>query len=455
MQYGLEGMDPITLMASVPQLDDAGANTADRYDWQAAMAAADGLALLLRTLVAGSDLSSAKVVCELHEDWSLISSDGIEVVSGKHREPSVGPYSTYVKLLKDGGLAHLFNRWAALTERPTCRLVTSGGLSGTGEPKKLMTAVEHFKGLKRAAQPVTGVGTHTDVVSAVVTKIPQYCDQTKSRWDGDRVPALSSDERKNEVARFLAALTVDENRPHRDYVADLAPSRYVKPVLDSIGVSTAIAVAVWEAVLDIFRARMRSRGPLPGGGLPVIFESYRTGSVIAPELERAIDSRTVTMEDLDIVIRTASSNPAGFEPVPRLPLTSRLEVKMDQEQCSDNTIQRALALRQDYLDYWRERESGDPTARAERRRLERRLQQVSDSSTSAPGRPPLRGTALWRQFEHDINALPEGVLPLGMDPDLALGGMCQLAEECKVWFGQRFDAATVLAANLARDEDES
>ena len=33
------------VVLATPPADDAGAETADRYDWQAAMAAADGLAL--------------------------------------------------------------------------------------------------------------------------------------------------------------------------------------------------------------------------------------------------------------------------------------------------------------------------------------------------------------------------------------------------------------------------
>ena len=37
------------VLAATPA-DDAGASTADRYDWQAAMAAADGLALYLDAL---------------------------------------------------------------------------------------------------------------------------------------------------------------------------------------------------------------------------------------------------------------------------------------------------------------------------------------------------------------------------------------------------------------------
>jgi hypothetical protein len=69
--------------------DDAGASTADRYDWQAAMAAADGLALYLDALDDGKlwGADDARIVCEHHEDWVVVRGDDAELVSAKHREP--------------------------------------------------------------------------------------------------------------------------------------------------------------------------------------------------------------------------------------------------------------------------------------------------------------------------------------------------------------------------------
>jgi hypothetical protein len=105
---------------SVPQLDDSGANTADRYDWQAAMAAADGFALYLDGLGDDGRLRpdcGNRVLCEWQEDWVLFSGDSVQLVSGKHRDPSAGAYTTVAKLAVDGGLAHLFQ----------LRLITCGG----------------------------------------------------------------------------------------------------------------------------------------------------------------------------------------------------------------------------------------------------------------------------------------------------------------------------------------
>jgi hypothetical protein len=111
--------------------DDAGAQTADRYEWQAAMAAADALSLYRDTLEnsrAAVDCD-AGIICEHHEDWVVVVAGEAELVSGKHRDPSVAVFTTIPQLLGDGGLAHLFGRWHAMGELPYCRLVTIAGLS--------------------------------------------------------------------------------------------------------------------------------------------------------------------------------------------------------------------------------------------------------------------------------------------------------------------------------------
>ncbi|MGY5309372.1 hypothetical protein [Nocardia gipuzkoensis] len=127
--------DDLDSLAAVAQLDDAGANTADLYEWQAAMAAADGLALYRDALDERGVLDPTcddYILCEWHEDWVIGSGNLMELVSGKHRSADVGAYTTVTKLADDGGLAHLFNRWFALGQKHMCRLVTTGGLNRPG-----------------------------------------------------------------------------------------------------------------------------------------------------------------------------------------------------------------------------------------------------------------------------------------------------------------------------------
>lgn len=432
------------LVESVSQLDDSGANTADRYDWQAAMAAANGLALYHNGLGDDGRLRpdcQDRVLCEWQEDWVLFSGDSVVLVSCKHRDPSAGAYTTVVKLVDDGGLAHLFNRWAALHETPLCQLVTSGGLS-SGPPQELLAAARYFRALRSAAEPEIVNSEHAEIVAKLRQAITTYCENTRKRWDGNgSSPTVSQQDRDAEVARFLAALTIAEGQIQRHHVGYAAPKMYVQPILEQLRV-TGSAEAVWEAVLSLFRARMRSRGPLPTGGLPVVLEGGEDSTAVPAERRRTLAARTVTMRDIETAMTTALTVPGGYEPVPRMPWTSRLEVKMHVGGCSENAIERALSLRVDYQDYWRDRESIEPTARVERKRLERRLHRVSDQSTDS-ALP--QGAALWRRLQAAVDSLEQEELPAGMDTDLALGGVCELAGRCKVWFGPRFNVDTVIA----------
>src|SRR5260221_1653571 len=105
-----------------PPSDDAGASTADRYAWQAAMAAADGLALYLDALDDARQMPAGAgggIVCEHHEDWVAVQGDDAELVSGKHREQADGAYTTVNQLVSESGLGHLFGRWHGLNLQPT------------------------------------------------------------------------------------------------------------------------------------------------------------------------------------------------------------------------------------------------------------------------------------------------------------------------------------------------
>lgn len=251
------------------------------------MAAADGLALYRESL--GDDRRIRpgcrdRVRCEWQEDWVLYSGDTVELVSGKHRDPSEGAYTTVVKLADDGGLAHLFNRWAAMQEKPLCRLVTLGGLS-SGPPRKLLAAARHFRSVRLAAEPVIVKAEHADIVTDLRNAIATYCHDTRDRWvaNGSAV-VVSEHDRDAEVGRFLVALTISEGQIQRDHVGFAAPAMYAQPILDRLGV-TSWAAAVWEAVLKA------STTPDPD-------EQAKT-QPNQRMLDAAVASRLVEMDDLD------------------------------------------------------------------------------------------------------------------------------------------------------------
>ncbi|MET9636460.1 dsDNA nuclease domain-containing protein [Streptomyces virginiae] len=107
-------------------VEDSGSDTASRYNFQYQCIARHCFAML-------NDSQLAGIICEWHVDYVLAYSNAAyELVSVKHREPSLGPWS-FSDLWKRGGLATLYERWKSIPEAK-CRLVTNGAYkSGQGE----------------------------------------------------------------------------------------------------------------------------------------------------------------------------------------------------------------------------------------------------------------------------------------------------------------------------------
>jgi hypothetical protein len=446
------------VLSAEPQ-DDAGAETADRYEWQAAMAAADALSLYRDTIENGRSVASsdAGIVCEHHEDWVVVVAGEAELVSGKHRDPSVAVFTTVNQLLGDGGLAHLFGRWHAIGELPYCRLVTTAGL-GRGEVQELSEAARVLRDLANEGQMLLASSAHEAIIAQFAKGLQRTPKFLPAAWRAAIDAGIEDPpgEQLEQACRFLSMLRIDEARPPRTYVSDAAPSMYCAPVLRALGRDALLAVSVWEAVMALFRARMRAAGPTPRGALPYI-QAGQARLTTAALAQRELAARTVTIADLDFTIRKAISNQAGYLPLIPPPRVTRLGIKMEEGQCADNSIERAEQLRSDYLGYWSERGSGDPLARSVQRRLRRALLGISDDATTAiiDSGAPLRGPDLWRDIKARVEAMPPGEWPEDLDADLRLGGICDLTAQCLVWFGERFDIAARLPAARARQGEAS
>ncbi|WP_319054233.1 hypothetical protein [Streptomyces europaeiscabiei] len=433
------------LVVTEPQPDDSGASTLDRYDWQAAMAAADGLKLYLTSLGAAKRLTAdenCRILCEYHEDWVVLQGANAELVSGKHREPWVGPFTTINQLADEGGLAHLFLRWHALKKKPTCRLATTNGLA-SGEPQKLEAAIEGLRALRLAGLEVKIPNDHLHSVSKLHQAIRKYGSKYLPKtWaaQGGQEAALCEEEQRSETANFLSMLTIQVEGIGRRHVSFAAPSMYVKPVLEHLGFDVS-PESVWNAVLGVFRTRMRAAGPKPDGALPPVLAFVDgSGPPGALEKERSLAPRLVTMQDIDLTIITAVANPSAYESLTSPIRLSRAAIKMQKGGCSDNSIERGEQLRQDFRKYWSARMSGDPTALADRERLRRLLLRISDQAdTPAVRATDNWGPAFWERIQSIIEDLDSGKLPIGMDSDLLLGGISELANACQVWFSDRFD----------------
>ncbi|MFE3825097.1 hypothetical protein [Streptomyces sp. NPDC059092] len=436
------------LLLSTPQLDDSGADTLDRYNWQASMAAADGLRLYLDALNDDDRPSQdvhSRLVCEWQEDWAAVDGDAVELVSAKHREVTTGPFTTINSLADIGGVAHLFGRWHALGETPSCRMVTTFGLSS--EVQKLEKAWQKLRELRLAEQSLTVSDEHHKPVTDLCQALRSYCKELPPTWApaAKRMPS-PTDAELAQVVRFMAVLDVEAGKPPRDHLAYAAANMYARPLCDRLRLHID-PESVWAAVHDLFYARMRKAGPIPTGKLPAVL-AYRVGASTpsTTQLERALINRIVTLDDIDLAVRTAISQPHGYRPLPRLQRTTKLAVKMSAGQCSDNSIERAEHLAQEYRDFWREERSGNPAARAAQTRLERQLLRISDDATQATLAEVPRGPAFWQALQRLLATMPLPDLPSGMDSELLLGGLCELTSQCKVWFSDSFDVDQAIEA---------
>lgn len=434
------------LVVTVPQPDDSGAPTLDRYDWQASMATADGLQLYLDALGSGKRLGSdedRRVLCEYHEDWVALKGDAAELVSAKHRDPSVDAFRTVNQLADDGGIAHLFLRWRALKEKPTCRLTTTGGLLN-GDPQDLEAAMKALRQLRLAGQPLSFSADHLSSVMKLHTAIHTYSGtHLPADWTKGSDNEIPLENQRQEVARFLSMLDIQHGLTRRADIGFAAPTKYAKPIVEHLGYDVPCE-AIWNAVYGLFYTRMRAAGPRTHATLsPVLAYANGSGPPTTADRERELSGRIVTMQDIDLAIMMAVANPSAYESLGSPIRLSRAAVKMRKGHCSDNSIERSEQLRKDYQHYWRGRLTGDPTALAERDRMRRLLLRVSDKADT----PTMRsisewGPDFWRSLQDELDKIPSEQLPIGMDSDLLLGGISELANACQIWFSDRFDVAS-------------
>lgn len=425
-----------SLVLATPATDDVGAETADRFEWQAAMAAADGFSLLLNTLDDRSNglvAPQREIICEFHEDWVVTDGTAAEIVSAKHRDPASGAYTTLTKLADDGGLRHLFFRWDLLQEQVECRLVTTGGLA-PGEARQLESAAKSLRALREAGGSVDNATEFHGIAELFARALLRKPSHLPKSWqDLDPVGDPGS-AHVGQVRRFLSRLRIQHSDIQRLHMPFAAPAMYAAPVLAKLRITSISSAEVWEVVLSLFRQRMRAAGPLETAGLPRVLPPSGDGG------DRDIQRRTVTVDDVNTAIKVACANPGGYLPLLRTPRTSRVAIKMDVGKCHDNSIERAEQLRVDFQAYWRERKSGDPLCRPAEQRLQRLLLRISDETTDevySDAEP--WGRQFWTVIQTRLREIPAVDIPAGMDADLLLGGVSDLANRCQIWFSHRFD----------------
>lgn len=432
---------PPQLLVAAP--DDAGAQTADRYDWQALTAAVDCLACVIEHSAAGDSLrEDICLICEHHEDYIVCVGDAIELVSAKHRDLSQGSW-TYATLFTDGGIAHLFLRWAAFHEQVTARLVTNAGLNA--EAAKLRGLCELLRGI--------GVGPLRDVdwqglltaAGRILTAIPPT--KVLGEWklqNGD-----ASDVFIAAARRFLSALAFDCERPPRGMLPSAAVSMYVIPFLEFLGRNIAVATSTWEKIASLFRLRMRGHTEPGFEGMATVIANIH--NLTADErLQLRLHQRAIWVKDVvEVVNLVADLNIAPIDQN-RMIAPTRLALKLINAGCQDTTIHAAEAAAQ----RWRSEEmalseAGIGVGPALQRVKGRALLLASEiheshAQSASPGND--YGPQMWVELKNSITASSFDDTSVIHDDDLALGVVCDLASQCQVWLSSAFDLDMARAA---------
>ncbi|WP_166865767.1 hypothetical protein [Salinibacterium sp. ZJ70] len=432
--------------------DDVGARTADLFHWQAAMATADGIAAVLMELDGNLDVpqeSTSAIVCEHHEDWVVRVADQLEIVSAKHREPSVGTWASITVLIGDGGIGHLFTRWLRLDRKVSARLVSCAALSN-GEPSELSDCIAL---LRRATSGANLTDAEEELVDRCVDKfsraIMMYRKELPLEWQAPkdaRAKQLDPPRELHDAVRaFLVVLNFDVARPSREFAPHAAPGLYAAPLALKMNQPAALAPIIWSAVLRLFEVRMRARGSTERGGLPKVAATVARGDRVVESDE--LEPRTVTTRDILLAARSAIQNPGAYMPLARPAKLTKLSVKMANGGCADTSIARAERLKLDFARYRRAREATVPGSSAERAAIERHLLRIADEETARSRTATGRwGADLWGAMSARLSDAPPQHLSAGLDGELALGGVADLASRCQVWFSPGFDVDGAIAA---------
>ncbi|MEV5800750.1 dsDNA nuclease domain-containing protein [Streptomyces collinus] len=192
--------------------EDAGTQTASRYFFQYQCAARHCLSLLTQT-------GLMSVTCEWHTDFILNYSDGRnELVSVKHREPDLGPWS-FADLWEKGGLRTLYARWKH-SPQAHCRLVTNGALKAGKDRARSLAQV---------------------CLSGADSEIAQFSDEVAKKLHCDKVTASS----------FLQSLVIEHGLPSRSTIRPFYIVNLAEKSLQAAGISGVAPSEAWDSVVAL------------------------------------------------------------------------------------------------------------------------------------------------------------------------------------------------------------
>ncbi len=373
-----------------PPGEDAGAATADRYRFQYCCAAAR----LLAAVAAGVE---CEVICEWHEDFLVISSDGkVEAVSIKHRD--------------DGSAA-----WT---------IATLGGPAGN--LGRLLDTFQRANGQIDCCFETNRASNAVDLNSADPAKREAARAELAQRLGASR----------EDLDVFLERLTVTRV-PDRAYIISTYADLYAAPALDRLGVtalepSRAVRIA-YELIADASTERLSTAAAV----IVLTAAPADRRTVIQAEVLKA---RCVNERDVAEALREAAR-----ARVPRLPT---LEAEAPEETSMSKKL-RAGGLGESVVETAKRRRTGWFAHRAQYRDIPYRQEELNslqewvqdqanlaESSALDTGTLPY-GRAMHSDLIarlHNAATVPEGTRPEDRHPTLLTGAAYQLTDDCTVWF---------------------
>jgi hypothetical protein len=255
-------IDPVT---STAPTDDIGAETLDRYRYQARLVAQTCVAMVV-------DRRIKAVICEWHEDYVVQFANGpSELVSVKHHDGSQNHWSVK-QLCHEGGLRHLFERFTKLDECCTCRLQTNEHLrNGAEQPARLRDCCAQKDGVALRG------------------------------WAEKLAPEFGAGE-LDQVERFLRRLTIEDRLPDRHVIEPVHLHQIMPRLIHELAITGCTASNLYDRLVAL--ATEASAAP----GHEIVLEALADPTHLGRDAaqSRLLAAKTI---DLDRVLRTIGHRP--------------------------------------------------------------------------------------------------------------------------------------------------
>ncbi|MEV5255915.1 dsDNA nuclease domain-containing protein [Streptomyces werraensis] len=435
--------DPEPFVHPIFQLrpgEDSGSETLGLFRYQAEVAAQACLAMLTEDVI-------DYVVCEWHEDFVIAFTNGeVELVSVKH---SSRTQWTLADLCKDGGIAHLFDRWYACGRASNVRLRLT-----TNAP--LSPAKDNASTLARMCGPDPELAVGRD---AMARSLSQHLLKVRWKQPYDSIPEVLPELRKvgdiaapqefiDQVAAFIAVLEIDyKDVPSHRHITDINIRRLLEPAIESLQLDHVDVNASYRRIIERVEQANRSEGE-QGQLAAYVADSSRVR--YDTQILRRVASRTLYRQTIldEFVYRQATVPTYTRGQAPAIaPGGAALRKKLAQGQVPSDEAAYAEELRSAWYVTWSQRRSGlaGDAMDLENLRLEV-VDTVFDCRAHAQSEV-IDGGAYGQRMNQLIRQrlTPEVIdttLPFKINKLHLRGLAYQLCDECHFYFSAPFDVSS-------------